>query len=114
MDIALADHFRAKAKLQRDAANTLLGAGDFDTSAEKQVAATVGQVNANTLEALADLIEYQHATESGGSLAAKRRAILERNDAIRRAAARGQWDEFDRLTEIAADPDRSPSGGDGA
>lgn len=119
MATPLAEDFRARAKAQREAANTLLGAADLKSNAEKQIAATVGQVNATLLEALADVLDYQKAADRLSPLAARRQTILEKNNAVRIAAARGQWEEFDRLTGIAAseptgDAPASPPGSPGA
>jgi len=110
---ALGDEFRRRAKDQREAANTILAAADLQTSAEKQITATVGHVNANLLDALADLVDYDQAKNGADRLAVRRLTILERNDAIRTAAARGDWAEFDRLAGIGVAP-ASPPGGDGA
>jgi hypothetical protein len=101
---SLSETFRARAKEMRDASNVLLKSPELSTSIEKQVAATVGQVNATVLDALADMADLQ----TSGSQAVeidKRAESLKRNHAIRMAAARGfqsgNWDEYDRLVAAA-------------
>lgn len=107
--------FRNRARQQREAANVLLAGSEILTDPKKQVAATVGHVASHLFDALADLVEYQQADLEGDTMASRRRAILERNNAIRKAAARGDWNEFDRLTGItpgdSADSGGSPPGG---
>jgi hypothetical protein len=109
--MSLADEFRTRAKEHRDAANSLIDASAILTD-RNHVAATVGHVTAQLYTALADMEDYHHRAEEVESATARRRAILERNDAIRKAAARGDWDEFDRLTGIESDASGSTSGGD--
>jgi len=104
--------FRKRAANQREAATTLLDGADIATDPKKQIAATVGYVASYLYDALADLVEYQAAVEAGGTLTAQRRAVLERNSAMRRAAAQGNWDEFDRLAGI--DDAHAGTGGSGS
>jgi hypothetical protein len=106
---AFSESLRARAKQLREAANTLLGAEDYATNHEKQCAAIVGQVTANVQESLADLADYLRSTDAVDLATQRRRAILEKNDAIRRAAASSNWAEFDRLTGFES----SGSSGDG-
>ena len=96
--MSLPTEFRQRAAQQRAASSVLVDADDFEQKPRNQVAAIVGQLNATIYDALADTIDYLRGGEKIDMLADRRRAILERNDAIRRAAASGNWDEFDRLT----------------
>lgn len=94
----LGDMFRARAKEYRDAANSVLEAPGFGTDPKILVTVIVGHVHANTLECIADLSEYLRSADQLDANALRRRAILEKNNAIRQAAARGDWAAFDRLT----------------
>jgi hypothetical protein len=96
--VNLSTDFRQRAVQQRDASFVLVNADDFEQKPRNQVAAIVGQLNATIYDALADTIDYLRGGERIDAIADRRRAILERNDAIRRAAASGNWNEFDRLT----------------
>ena len=97
----LSEKFREEAKRQREAAGVLLKAEGFDRDVTKQVAAIVGLCEANMLSALADVVEFLRETVPMDSQMAKRRAIIDRNDIVRKAAARasqnGDWSEFDRI-----------------
>jgi len=105
----LPDSFRQRGKESNDASRAMLEAGDFEQSAHKQAMAIIGQVNAALFFALADMMDYLRTTTGTDSALERRRAILQRNDAIRKAAATGNWDEFDRLT--AGDDPASTGGG---
>ena len=95
----LSESFRQHAVEQRKASNVLMEANPTlgQISTEKLVASIVGQVNANALETMADALDYLQKTAGSDGLLDRRRKILERNDAIRTAAAKGDWNEFDKL-----------------
>ena len=110
---ALSDQMRARATEFRDGAATLLtdeNKSKLAADIHQQIAAIVGKVGALTLDAMADVIE------SGGAIAVldaktqRRKMILEKNDAIRRAAAAGKWDEVERLA-AGFDPGTGASAG---
>ena len=109
----LSTDFRERAEQQRAAATVVLESTEFDRNPRKQAAAIVGQVNATVFDALADMVDYLRNCEKIDDVAARRRAILERNDAIRRAAAVGNWDEFDKLTGVTGDGSSSSDAQDG-
>lgn len=101
--MSLADDFRARAKANAEGSNSLFEAADFDTSPRKQVMATIGQVNATIYTALADKLE-QSGSSAGAAdpMLALRKSIIEKNNAVRKAAAygysTGDWSNFDKLT----------------
>jgi hypothetical protein len=111
--LSLADSFRERATEQRNLANGIVdrplvkvvvnedGTQEFD--AKNLLVAIVGHLNATILETAADQMDYLRVSTGDDSLAARRRKIMEQNDAIRRAAASGNWVEFDRLA-AGADP----------
>ena len=69
------------------------------------IAAILGRVEAFVLEAKADIVETMIAAAgSADPVMVKRRSIMEKNDAIRKAAASGNWVEFDRLTSAGEQP----------
>lgn len=107
MGAAEAQVFTSKAAEYRNQSAMLMDADDLDTNTTKQIAATVGLVSANMFEGLAMLAAMMGAPAPDPAME-RRRAILERNDAIRTAAARGDWDEFDKLVS-----GNGASGGDG-
>jgi hypothetical protein len=86
-----------RASDQRAAAAVMLESVDLGTEPKKQVTAIVGFCTANVLDALADVLDYLRESPGLDAKMAERRKIMERNDAIRRAAAKGDWAEFDRL-----------------
>ena len=112
----LSDVFRRRSQEQAASSAALFDEEDFDENPKKQALAIIGQVNATVLDAFADVLD--NSTLLGKSAAAsalfeRRKKVLERNDAIRMAAAKGEWDEFDRLAaggEPSGD-DASPSDG---
>jgi hypothetical protein len=106
--MTLADDFRSRAEEQRESAHSLLGAVDIETSASKRITAVVGFVNASTLEALADLADYLRQGVQLTRLSDRQRKALEKNDAIRIAAATGDWNRFDELIS-----ERGAAGSDG-
>ena len=101
--MSLAEEFRQRAKEQIGGSSALFEADDFERSAKKQALAVIGQVNATVLEGLADVVDLLDTIAtlggSGSSPANERRVkLLKVNDAIRKAAAKRDWNEFDRLT----------------
>lgn len=108
--MSLSDKWREKAASNTEGSNALFDEADFATNPKKQVLATIGQVNATIYSALADLLDDLSVQRSAGADAVteKRRAMLRRTNDIRTAAARGDWDEFDRLA--AGDGPAEPSG----
>jgi len=96
----LAETLRQRAKETALAATSMLDAEDFETSAKKQSLFIIGQVNANTFATMADVleqIELTARTQTAEAIIERRASVLKRNDAIRRAAASGDWNEYDRL-----------------
>jgi hypothetical protein len=93
----LAQDFERRAKEQTEAAQTLIEAADFNTDPKKQTLFVVGKVTGKFLHALAELTAYLKATDQLDEAAARRQEIVERSNAIRTAAALGNWDEVNRL-----------------
>ena len=107
--MGLSQKYREQAVAERQAAKVLLDSDKLPLDVKTQIATVVGFCNANTLEALADLVDQLQLTIPIDPAMQRRRAIMERNDAIRKAAAKasvkGDWSEFDKLV--------AGSGGDG-
>lgn len=95
----MGDTFRAKSREAKSGADTLVGTPEFATDPKTQMLATVGYVRAMVLNDLADMVDYLRGSKGVDVAAERRKAIMERNDAIRRAAAKRDWTEFDRLVE---------------
>ena len=115
--MSLSDKFRQKASDQSAASLQMFEAEDFERSAKKQALAVIGQVNATLLDGLADVVDHLTllAASGGGQANEKRLTILRTNDAIRRAAAKGDWSEFDRLSaELAGIVGGATAGGGAA
>ena len=100
---ALGDDLRKRSAEQQGAAAELLDSPEFGTSPKLQSLFVVGQTTANILEALADVADYQQADSVRSKLDERTQALLERNNAIRTAAAAGfasnDWSRFDGLLE---------------
>jgi hypothetical protein len=113
--VSLPDDYRSRAQLQRGIANELLGEADILTNPTKFVSAIVGQVNATVLEGLADAMDYLRLANVEKPEAehqfARHRKLSEHNNAIRRAAALGDWAAFDRLVGESTPKDSEPPGG---
>ncbi len=101
--MSLADDYRERAKAQRELANKLVLEPDVLKNATKFVASIVGQVNATVLEGLADTMDYLKASSAQDKVLGQRQILMQRMNAARLAAARGDWDEFDRLASGSAD-----------
>lgn len=101
MTTSLPDDYRAKAVEQRALANQLLEKPDLMQSPKLLVAAIAGQVNATVYDGLADMMDYLSASGQQDGRMNRLRVIMTRNDAIRKAAAKGQasgdWSLFDKL-----------------
>ena len=93
----LADNFRAKAKQYIDASSVLLASDEYKTDVTKQISIVVAQVNANTFQSLADIVDWHDRGNRVGGMIDRAGLLLKKNDAIRKAAASGNWDEFDKL-----------------
>ena len=130
--------FRASSQAQRDVGNdtlaTLLGQaraiafslpreeGDdgealallVESAAQSLVVTLTAYTNAMAFQILDELLTSMNAGRVVDGIGERRRKILERNDAIRVAAARGNWNEFDRLTGIVPRPGEDGGGGDRA
>lgn len=91
----LADDFRLKAKAQVQATGVLIE--NLDQQQKGLVAAIVGQVNGALYMALADMLDYQAREATLDVGLARMAANLKKTDAIRKAAASGDWNEYDRL-----------------
>ena len=96
----LVKKFRTMATEQATASMQLKGSDDFATNPMTQSLFIVGQVAAKMYHALADVVEAMSAQEQQDPMA-WRRAIIERNQAIREAAANASitqdWSKFDQL-----------------
>lgn len=108
----LSDDFRQRAKTNAEGSNTLLAAEDFDTSPKKQALAIIGQVNATIYSALADMMDL--GTGRHSALADSVSSRLALNSALRTAAAKGEWDEFNRLAGATGVADGGATNGTGA
>ena len=110
---SLARDFTRRAEEQTKSAVTLFEAADFAINPKNQALFVVGKTTANLFHALAELTAYLGATDQLDEMAARRKEIMEKSNAIRTAAARAaateNWDEFDRLTGIT---ESGPSAGD--
>lgn len=107
----LARDFMRRAEEQAKSAATLFEGADFAVSPKNQALFIVGKTTANLFHALAELVAYLGAADQLDEVAARRKEIMERNNAIRIAGAAGKWDEFDRLvTEFGGG---GGQGGDG-
>lgn len=113
----IADDFRARSKANAEASETLMKANDFGPSKPIPFAsAIIGQVNATIYLALADMMDFTRLSTGLDATSQRRMKILEINNAIRVAAAKGDWDGFDKLSaglgtidEPATDPHASPA-----
>lgn len=120
--MSLADDFRQKSQASLDVSNAILESQLFqleeNTVLKQAVFAIIGQIKGITLSALADMIDHDplSAIAEKDTKMDARLAILKKhaelNNAIRIAAAKGNWDEFDRITgEIAGDNGEPTSSG---
>jgi hypothetical protein len=112
---ALATKFRESAREKSDLADKIMAETSFAADPKNQITVVVGKVVAHMLVALADVLEFQDGARQIDGKAERRRQSLEKNDAIRRAAAAGNWDEFDQLVAGFGDPGlRHSPGSDGS
>ena len=92
----------------------LLNSDDLNTDRKKQVAATVALTSANVFSALADLMDFLRVSATSDPLMLKRQQLIEKNDAIRKAAAdafvTGNWVNFDKLTGTNEKPESGVPG----
>lgn len=98
----LADELRQRSKDTAASANTLFESDDFEISVKKQSLFVIGQVKASLFSTLAEVLEeldYNARAREQTSQWDKRAEVLKRNEAIRRAAASGDWDEYDRIVK---------------
>ena len=74
-------------------------ASKITSSADLVRTATVvgGTASANIKEALADFYDYYSVTAGRNERISRREEVLNRNHAMRAAAARGDWEAFDNL-----------------
>lgn len=93
----LSEDFRSRAATQAEASAALFNEPDFQTNAKKQALAIIGQVNSTIYGGLADMLDTLPKAMGSESMLARRLESLRRNDAIRKAAAKGEWSEFDKL-----------------
>jgi hypothetical protein len=96
--MSILEDFKKLANEQRKSAQVLLESVEISTDPKKQIATVVGLVTANMYEALADISEYLKGAERLDDILNTRKQIAEQNHALRLAAARGDWDEYDRIT----------------
>lgn len=100
------DQWRADAKTLRDAADKLLSEENAESLAKDirlQMTAVIGKIGAMVLEAKSDILDYLVKAGAVDAEMQKRQSIMEKNDAIRRAASKGaisgDWSEFDKLSK---------------
>lgn len=122
MTNSLAEQFRQRAESYSEASDVLFRSVEFAGDAVKQATAIIGKVNANTLFAFADMLDYLDAKAYGGLKDERRKSVIDTNAAIRLAAARasasGDWSQFDKLvtemggagTGTVTQPGGTPSG----
>lgn len=103
---AFSDELRARAKALRADADVLLASGNSEVLSKdirQQIAVVISRVGAIVLESNADLADYLQHTAVMDESMTKRKTIMEKNDAIRRASANayrnGDWSEFDKLVK---------------
>ena len=94
---SLGENFRSRSAEQHENALALLKSPEFITDPEKQAMFVVGKLTANVLHVLGEMVDYLDGAGKMNAADDRRTKILERNDAIRNAAASGNWEEFDRL-----------------
>lgn len=107
----LALDFERRAKEHAKSADDLYQSADFGVSPQKQALFVVGKLTSNLLYLMSEQMQFSKASGKTSEADARRQKIMERNNAIRDAAAADDWVEFDRLTESLGSGD-SP-GGDG-
>ena len=99
----LADEFRNRAGEQRASAKQLLESPAFDTEEKVRFTALIGFVGADTLAALADLVDYLKISVPMDARQARRQEILKRGEEIRSTAAKafssGNWEAVDAITK---------------
>ncbi len=108
---SLGDDFRKRSAEQHKAAMAVLELPTFSVEPKSQALFVVGKVTANLLELLGETVDYLHGTATMDALAKQRAKTLEKTNAIRNAAAAGEWGEFNRLVREFGGG--SPAGGDG-
>ena len=96
---ALGDQFRQDSSQQQAAAETVLAKLNEEQS--RQVLAIVGLIQARALQNLATLADVLESKIANADNKASDRLqeVRDLNDKIRVAAAKGDWDEFQRLTD---------------
>lgn len=101
MSDALATHFRELATSMSGAAEMLRTAAGYGSDPTVVALVIIGQVNANTYNALADVVE--HLTSSDKANHEQPDRVTTESNAIRLAAANGfangDWSKFDELVQ---------------
>lgn len=118
--MSLANDFRQKSQAALDVSNTILESELFqkeeNLALKQAIFAIIGQIKGITLSALADMIENDplSALADKDVKMDKRLEILKKhaalNHAIRVAAGKGNWDEFDRIVAELDDGAATSSG----
>lgn len=102
------DKHRERAESLRSLGAQLLDATDLATNPQKQIKVLAALNEAATLDAVADLAEWLERILPGSRI----RERMSFNDRIRIAAAKGDWDEFDRIISGRGPEEAGPAGGD--
>ena len=95
---AVSSHLRKLATEYKAASLPLFDEKDFATNGKKQVMATIGQTSGNVLFALADMLDGLDMEHFQLDRISRVTKIARYNDALRRLAAAGQWDEYYRIS----------------
>jgi hypothetical protein len=96
---SLPEEYRQKASEQRELSKQLVEDPKLLEKPKLLVAAIAGQVNATVLSSLADVMDYLRVTTGQDSRLQRLNDIVTRANALRTAAARGDWSELDKMTE---------------
>lgn len=115
--MTLGEDFRSRAKQMRADGETLLGSELFGSDPKVRLKAAIGFVSAVVLETAADLCDYLRSAQAIDAGVEQRIRIFKRMSAVRMAAAKGDWDEFDRLAagfEPGPDSKSANAGGGGS
>lgn len=99
MKSLLAIDFAKRAEELDLAAKTLLDSTDFEVSRKTQSLFIVGQVTANVMHVMADMVGFLAQTGAIDEVHARRAKLMEANNAIRLAAAAGNWERFNELVK---------------
>jgi hypothetical protein len=96
---ALGDRLRAKAKDELEAVKPFQNDfANWDQAEQQKFLLMHAQINATIYETVADAVDYLAMHTSTSDDGQKfREAVLKRNEAIRIAAAKGDWETFQKV-----------------